>query len=173
MLAVAHSVLHKWLPATSQLVTPAYCQTLPKPNDQEGLHASKPQVLSVVDCTDHTVRYISIPADNENTSVSTSSSSPMEDLNNSHMLKFKPPQRVFAKTEYESARVVALSELPKSSDLVTLQSNGIVRVWEVRRASLDTAAKTWRRLFGITKQLPLRLIVDSGEMFLLSFLQQL
>ena len=64
-------------------------------------------------------------------------------------------------------RILSLRALPLSGDLVTLQANGRLRLWEVDPRRLVNAASNWRRLFGLNSQLggsaPLRLELDSDR----------
>jgi hypothetical protein len=50
-----------------------------------------------------------------------------------------------------------------NGDLATLQQNGQIRLWQADRKALEAAARSWRRLFGITRQLPLRLELESKQ----------
>jgi hypothetical protein len=64
-------------------------------------------------------------------------------------------------------RVIALRALPQSGDLVSLQANGRVRVWEVDPRRLAGASSNWRRLFGLDGRAgagkPLRLEIASDK----------
>jgi len=46
-------------------------------------------------------------------------------------------------------RLLSLRELPQSGDLVTLSSNGRVRIWEACPISLGQSSSEWRKLFGL------------------------
>ncbi len=85
--------------------------------------------------------------------------------------------------------VIGLLELASSGDLVTVQPNGRIRVWQMNAAELEVghvcccddeawegggslrlavrvsqaSATAWRRLFGIVRQMPLRLELEVGR----------
>ena len=47
-------------------------------------------------------------------------------------------------------------------DLVTLQEDGTLRLWEVDPVKIQYNFNIWRRLFGLRKSIPLRMEIKNG-----------
>jgi hypothetical protein len=123
-----------------------------KPEKQEA--ATKQErdsklVLELVDLEKRTVRALEIlPSEAVDPSSKLNSAYlPVSSSSGSRTELFKVLFNTFIIRKLISSKIVAFAELP-NGDLVTVQENGQVRVWEVDVKRLNAALKQWQKIIG-------------------------